>query len=378
MADAAIIGLGYMGKVVLEVLYGMPEVDVVAVADPEIDSLSKTIKEYGIERAVEDYSSLLGGDDIDVFHNCTPSHLHFDINKEIIQHDQNLITEKPLALSAEKAEELLALSKSSNSNVGLNFCYRYYPVIQEAAARVRNNEVGQPNVVMGSYLQDWLFHETDYSWRLKKGYAGESNAIADIGSHWCDLAQFVSGNEIIGVMADLETIIPVRKKSKDRVETFGGTESEELEDVEVDLEEYGSVLVKFDNGAKGSFTVGQVCAGRKCSIDLQVYGSEASLAWNHEDPNRLWVGYRDKANEEFIENPELQKEETKKYATLPAGHPLGYYEANRNLFSDLYKRFMNGSSSSNLPFPNIETGANEARIVGAIVESHRTESWVSV
>ena len=136
--------------------------------------------------------------------------------------------------------------------------------------------------------------------------------------------------------------------------------------------------MRFGNGAKGSFTVGQVCAGKKCSIDLQVYGSEASIAWNHEDPNRLWVGHRDKANEEFIENPELQKEETKQYATLPAGHPLGYLEANRNLFSDLYNRFMNGSSSSNLPFPSIETGANEARIVEAIVESHRTESWVSV
>jgi len=378
MVNAAIIGLGYMGKIVLEVLYGMPKVDVVAVADPEIDSLEETVEEYEIEKAFKDYTALIKDDAIDVFHNCTPSHLHFKVNKDIIKNGQNLITEKPLALSGEKAEELLTLSRDTDSNVGLNFCYRYYPVVQEAAARVRDGEFGKPNVVMGSYLQDWLFHETDYSWRLKEEYAGESNAIADIGSHWCDLSQFVTGNKITEVMADLKTIIPVRKKSKERVETFGGSSSEEFEDIEVDLEEYGSVLVRFDNGARGSFTVGQVCAGKKCSIDLQIYGSEASLAWNHENANRLWIGHRDKANEEFIENPELQKEETKKYATLPAGHPLGYYDANRNLFSDLYDRFMNKNSNPGLAFPDIDSGAYEAKIVEAIVESHKTESWVSV
>ncbi len=182
-------------------------------------------------------------------------------------------------------------------------------------------------------------------------------------------------------MADLRTILPVRKKRTGAALTFSAQSGDaECVDVPVEVDDYGSVLVRFENGAAGSFMASQLCAGRKCTIDLQVYGSEASLAWNHEHPAELWMGYRDRANAVMIESPQLQQAGTARYARLPSGHPMGYYDAVYNLFADFYSaiEYDVRGEPYDLPLPTFEDGRHEMALVEAILQSHVTRSWVTL
>ncbi len=258
-----------------------------------------------------------------------------------------MLSEKPLAMSFKEAEELVDLAEKKGAVTGIDFCYRYYPMVREMAARVRKEEAGNIRMATGSYFQDWLSMETDWSWRLLRSESGESNITADLGSHWFDLLQFITGFKVKEVFGDLATIIPVRKKPKRQVLAFENAGKAESEDVEVELEDYSSVLFRLGNGAPGSFTASQVCSGRKSDTEIQVYGSKCSYAWNHKESDKLWIGHREKPNEILMENPVLQDPSTIKYATLPAGHPLGYRDAVLNLFKDYVKTKYQGISSLN-------------------------------
>ena len=159
---------------------------------------------------------------------------------------------------------------------------------------------------IGHYLQDWLLKETDYSWRLEPDKGGASSALGDIGSHWCDLAQHISGLRITHVLGDITTVLQKRKKPKGSREAFaaaGG--NDEVETVDVKVEDLASVLLRFDNGAKGSFSVGQVCAGHKNDLVLEICGSKSSMRWRQEHQNELWRGHRDRANEILQKDPSL-------------------------------------------------------------------------
>lgn len=382
MINVGVIGTGYIGKVHLETLLRVPHVRVVALADQNLEMARELAAIYNIPRVVSDYRELLNDSQIQVLHNCTPNHLHFEINKAILESGRDLLTEKPLAVTVEQARVLCDLATAKNALTAIDFCYRYYPTVQEAAAKVHSGEIGKVHTVYGSYFQDWLLYETDYNWRLDKNLSGASNTVADIGSHWCDLAQFVANTRIVEVMADLRTILPVRKKSRAEVLTFAraGGASSALEDVPVEVEDYGSVLVHFENGASGAFSVCQLCAGRKCSIDLQVYGSQASVAWNHEHPSSLWIGHRAQASQVLIENPLLQSECTARFARLPAGHPLGYYDAVFNLFAEFYQGvgLKQRGARPHHTVPTIQDGYDELAIVDAILQSSLEKRWVAV
>ncbi len=382
MRGAAIVGLGYIGKVHLETLLRLPGVRVRALVDPDLQSAAAIARRYQIPVVTADYRELLGDPQIEVVHNCTPNHLHFAINRDFLQAGKHVFSEKPLAVALLEARELISLAAARDLLTAVNFCYRYYPVVQEAAARVHAGELGNLHTIMGSYLQDWLLYDTDYNWRLDEAVSGPAGAIADIGSHWCDLAQFVSGRKIEKLVADLNTTIPVRKRPRRKVATFDQqpADASDWEEAAVRVDDYGSVLLHFEGGARGAFTVSQLCAGRKCRIDLQLYGSKSSLAWNHENPSRLWGGHRDRANEIILENPLLHKEAVRPYALLPAGHPLGYYDAEFNLFSDFYRaiQLKEEGQEAQYPWPTFEDGYNQMVVVDAILRSQQRGSWVTV
>lgn len=383
MLEVAVIGTGYIGAVHLDTLLRIPGVRIKALVDSNIEPATKLAQQFNIPIVVADYRELLGDPDIDVVHNCTPNHLHYSINRALIEAGKHVLSEKPLAVSAKEARELCDLAQSHGRVTAVNFCYRYYPTVQEAATRVRIDEIGKVHTVFGAYFQDWLLYETDYSWRLDKSLSGASNTIADIGSHWLDLAQYVVGAKIVEVMADVRTILPVRKKSASSKLTFSQSDSPaELSDVQVEVDDYGAVLCRFDNGAAGSFMACQLCAGRKCTIDLQVYGTKASLAWNHERPSELWIGHRDQANQNLIEGPQLQNARTARYARLPSGHPMGYFDAVYNLFSDFYRTIENQRCGEgeefSAPLPTFEDGYYETAVVEAILKSHETHTWCKV
>jgi len=377
----AVIGTGYIGVVHIEQLMRLPNVEIVGVADKNRALAQGVALKYGIPRIYDDAHFAISDPTVDVIHNCTPSNLHFELNKAAMLAGKEVLSEKPLALSAAESAELVRIAEKNNVTTGINFCYRYYPVVQEAAARVARGDIGTVYNVMGHYLQDWLLYETDYSWRLDPAMAGASNIMGDLGSHWCDLAQFVTGLKITEVMAELRTVLPVRKRPKsNETLTFSVASDIEYDDVPVSLDEYGSMLIRFENGASGTFTTSQLAAGRKCTIDVQVYASDGSLAWNHERSAELWLGHRNSSNEIFFESPIQQDPSTRHYAKLPSGHPMGYMDAVLNLFSDFYRAIdcKRSGKDADVVLPDFAAGHCEMKILEAAIKSKETGTWAKI
>jgi len=375
-----LIGTGYIGKVHLEMLRRIVAVEVVAVADADQAQAHRAAESLEIRKVHPDADALLEDPEIDVIHNCTPNNVHFEINRKAILLGKDVVSEKPLSLDSRESAELVKLAAERKILTAINFCYRYYPVVQEAAARVRRGDLGEVRAFVGHFLQDWLFHETDYSWRLDAEIAGRANVIADLGSHWCDLVQFITGQKIVEVMSDLHTCIPKRKKPKTGPLSFSAQKNVPYDDVEVKLDDYAAMFLRLENGARGNFTTCQVCAGRKVDIEIQIFGSKESYGWSHVHPNALWIGHRDRGNEIFYESPQLQAEETQKYAALPTGHPMGYHDAVHNLFRDYYAALAakRDGRPFDVHFPDFRTGHEEMCVIDAAVESSRSGRWVKV
>jgi predicted dehydrogenase len=375
-----LIGTGYIGMVHLEMLRRIAGVEVAAVADANRELAGSAAERLGIPKVYANASELIADPGIDVIHDCVPNHVHFAINAEAIRAGKDVLSEKPLALNARESSELVALAAERSALTAVNFCYRYYPVVQEAAARVRRGDLGEVRAFLGHFLQDWLFYDTDYSWRLDPAVAGAANVIADLGSHWCDLVQFVTGRRIVEVMAELHTCLPRRRKPKGGPLSFSSARAESSEDVEIKLDDFAAMFLRLDNGARGNFTTCQVAAGRKVDIELQVFGSQESYAWSHVHPNALWIGRRDRGNELFYESGALQAEETQKYAALPTGHPMGYHDAVYNLFRDYYEALAakRAGKPFEARFPDFATGHVEMCVIDAAVESARTGRWTKV
>jgi len=377
----AFIGAGYIGKVQISQLLRLkPKVSVEAIVEKNANIGKQIAEEFEIREVYSDYHDVLNDPKIQVIHNCTPNNIHFKINKEAIEKGKHVFSEKPLAISAEDGLELARLAKRHNVEAGVNFCYRYYPVVQDARARIKSGEIGEVLSVIGSFLQDWLLFQNDFNWRLTASQAGDSYIMADLGSHWCDLVQHVTGLKITKVMADLHTIYPVRKKPKGKVVTFAKQDNVEYEEVKCSLDDFASLLIEFETGARGVFATSSLCAGRKVSIDMQIYGSKKSFCWNHERHNELWIGNRDRANEIFMESPLLQTETTRKYALLPSGHPMGYHDAEFNLFSEFYNAVgMNiAENKGGGNYPTFEEAANELVILEAAIKSSKEKQWINI
>src|SRR6185436_9567383 len=261
----------------------------------------------------------------------------YQVNAAAIARGKHIVSDKPLAMTAKEAGQLVALAQKAGVVHAVTFNYRGNPLVQQARQMIARGEIGRPQFIHGSYLQDWLLHDTDYSWRLEPDKGGASSALGDIGSHWCDLAQHVSGLRITHVLGDITTVIPVRKKPKGSRDAFaaaGRDEDTELVDIKVD--DLASVLVRFDNGAKGSFSAGQVCAGHKNDLVLEICGSRSSLLWRQENQNELWVGHRDQANEVLQKDPSLVEPAIRRYARLPGGHQEAWADAFFNVMRDIY------------------------------------------
>jgi len=375
-----LIGTGYIGVVHLEILRRMVEAEVVAVADPQEALARRAAERLGIPKVYAKGEDLIDDPGIEVVHNCAPNNVHFELNKRAILAGKDVLSEKPLSLTAAESAELVRLAEQHGTTTAIDFCYRYYPVVQEAAARVRRGDLGEVRAFVGHFLQDWLFYDTDYSWRLDPAVAGRANVIADLGSHWCDLVQFITGQKIVEVMSELHTCLPKRKKPKTGPLSFSTQKDVPYDEVGIKLDDYAAMFLRLENGARGNFTTCQVCAGRKVDIELQIFGSKESYAWSHVHPNALWIGRRDRGNEVFYESSQLQAEGTRKYAALPTGHPMGYHDAVYNLFRDYYGALAakrEGQPWASRP-PDFETGHEEMRIIEAAIESSRQGRWAKV
>jgi predicted dehydrogenase len=281
--------------------------------------------------------------------------------------------------SAETAE-LVALAEQAPGVAAVNYNIRYYPLCIEARARIQAGELGPVYHVGGSYLQDWLLYDTDFNWRVLAGEGGALRAVADIGTHWLDLATWVTGLEVESICADLRTFLPTRRRPQDGVETFQGKlgEAGPTEAIAVDTEDYGAALLRFRGGASGSFTVSQVAAGRKNALRLEVHGARRSLAWDSERPNELWLGHRDRANELLTRDPALLRPEARRCADYPGGHNEGFPDSFKQLFRAVYEYIEAGNPTAPRPFPTFADGHREALLCEAVLRSHREVGWVAV
>jgi predicted dehydrogenase len=376
-----IIGLGFIGVAHMDALRRIGGVEISAVSDVSLDLAKRKAAQFGIEKCYSDYDELINDPDIDVIHNCTPNHLHLEVNQKIIKAGKHVFSEKPLGLDARESAKMTALlAEYPDIVAGINFCYRMTPLVQDMKHRIKRGEIGEIFLIHGSYLQDWLLFDTDYNWRVVSEFAGPSRCVADIGSHWIDTAQTVLGSKISEVCADVVTVLPVRKKPVSEVETFSIAKDLEYEDVEVTTEDYAGILVKFDNGVTGIFHCSQVSAGRKCHLNLEVNGSKASYYWNQETSDRMWKGNRDTNNELVIRNPHFMAQEVQDYTYMPAGHPEGWNDALRNTVFAFYQFIKDGKKlhSHSPDFATFDEGHYIARITEAILKSGKERRWVKI
>lgn len=378
---AGIIGMGFIGVSHIEAIRRVGFAELVAVADVNYDLAKKKADEYHIPKCYATVDELLADEEITVVHNCTPNFLHKEINEKIIKAGKHIFSEKPLTRTAGESAEMLELLKQYPNTIhGVNFNYRMNPLVQEMKQKVISGEVGKVNLVHGSYLQDWLLYDTDYNWRIEPEVTGVSRCIADIGSHWMDAVQTVTGAKIVEVCADLVTVFPVRKKPLGQVETFSVNTNTDYEERKVTTEDYGAVLFKMDNGAHGVFYVSEVSAGRGCYFNFEIDGTKCSMEWNQERADEMWMGHRDGPNYLVKRNPNHMTPEAKQYTYLSAGHPEGWNDAMKNNVMAFYKFIGEDKKMGVDPvdFATFEDGHYIMKLTEAIVESSKSRSWVRV
>lgn len=378
-----IVGAGFVGPHHVDAVRRLGFVDVVAVAGSSEASAKAKAEALGARKAYGGFEALMDDPDVQVVHNATPNYLHYPVIAAAIAKGKHVVSDKPLAMTAEEAKTLLEQARQKGIIHAVTFNYRGNPLVQQARHAIARGDIGRPHFLHGYYLQDWLIKDTDYSWRLDPEMAGPSSAIGDIGSHWCDLAQHVTGLRITHVLADLTTVIPTRKKPKSSRDAFAAADTRgnfDLVDIQVD--DLASVLVRFDNGAKGVFSAGQVCAGHKNDLMLEVCGPLGSIRWHQEQQNELWIGHRDGPNQILQKDPSLLDAESRQYAHLPGGHQEAWADAFCNVMRDIYGFIAAGKAPGDPhppAFATFEDGYRVNCIVEAILDSARKGgTWTKV
>jgi len=375
----AVVGAGFIGPVHVEALrrLGVPIRGILGCDAAESESARKKL---GLPNAYESLDEVLADRSVDAVHLAVPNVLHYEFAKKALGAGKHVLCEKPLAMSSAQSAELVELARSAKRAAAVCYNVRFYPLNLEARDRIQRGEVGGVFAVNGSYAQDWLFNETDYNWRVLADQGGALRAVADIGTHWMDLVTAITGLEVEAVLADLKTVHPVRRRPKGEVETFTGklAKQAETEPVPISTEDYGAVLFRFKGGARGSFWVSQVTAGRKNCIRYEIAGSKCALAWNSECPNELWIGRRDRPNESLIRDPALVGDLARGYTNYPGGHNEGFPDSFKQCFRAFYQYIAAGDFAATPLFPTFAEGHREVVLCEAILRSHREQRWINL
>lgn len=375
--NATIVGLGFVGRAHLDALrrLGIPVHGILGSTPERSKAVSESLH---IPRAYDSLEQLAADTNVQVVHLCTPNHLHFPAASQLLRAGKHVLCEKPLALDSAESAALLRLLKETGLVGAVTYNLRYYPLCQEARVLIRERAIGVVKLIHGSFLQDWLLYPTDWNWRLEAKLGGDLRAVSDIGTHWLDLVTWLTGSKVSAVCADLATVLVTRHRPKGRVETFQKATSKETEEVMINTDDYASVLLHFENEARGVMTVSQVSAGRKARLWFEIDGSEGSLSFDSESPNQLWIGRRGRASELMPKDPTLQSPESRGYAAYPAGHAEGYPDTFVQLFKDVYGYIAAGDFHAPRTFPTFETGHEELVLCEAIAESAQNKAWVTV
>ncbi|HEY7522160.1 MAG TPA: Gfo/Idh/MocA family oxidoreductase [Candidatus Limnocylindrales bacterium] len=374
---AAVIGTGFIGTVHVEQLRRIG-VQVRGVLGSTPERGAARAEALGVARAYPSLDALLDDPAVDVVHITSPNHLHVPQARQVLEAGRHVVCEKPLAMTADEAASLVALAASTGRVNAVNFNIRFYPLHQHVHELIAGGGLGDVRFVTGRYFQDWLLLDTDWNWRLEPEQGGVLRAIGDIGSHWLDLATFLTGQQVTAVMADLATFIPRRAQPRGPVETFSTERSSDTMEREMVTEDAATVLLRFGNGARGSMAVSQVSPGRKNSLQWEIDGSIGSAAWDSETPDHLFLGHRDRPNEVLMRSPALMGSAGQAAAALPGGHVEGFADTFGALFRAIYADVVAGRLSGRPPYATFADGYDEMLVGDAIADSAREGRWVEV
>lgn len=374
----ALIGTGFMGRTHAEAIRRLGNVEIAAVASADEGRARAFAGLHGIGSSTSDYRSILSDPEIQAVHVLTPNALHHEVAKAALAAGKHVVCEKPLTVSVGEAEDLAATATQGGLANCVQHNLRYYPLVQQARAMVARGDLGEILLAQGTYSQDWLLYDTDWNWRADAKLNGPLRAMGDIGSHWMDMIQHVTGLRITSVCADLATFHATRKKPKGAVETFGGTAGgrEEYEAMPVDTDDFGAVLLKLGSRARGAFTVSQVSAGRKNHLRFEVFGTKKGVVWDQERPDELWVGERGGANQLLLKDPSLLYPAAAAYADYPGGHGEGYPDTHKQVFRRFYRRVADPSAP--VEYPTFADGLRIMRLLEKVQQSARERAWVDV
>lgn len=376
----AMIGAGFIGPVHVEALrrVGVRITGILGVDEAESRRAAASL---GLPEAYASLEEVLADPSVHSVHIATPNRLHFPMAKAALNAGKHVLCEKPLSMTSAESAELVELAKSKpNLAAGVNYNIRYYPLALHAKELRKSGELGEVFHVTGSYVQDWLFYQTDYNWRVLASEGGELRAVSDIGTHWLDLIHNITGLEVTAVFADLATVWPVRKRPKGEVETFSGKvlTEDQLEPVDITTDDYGAILLRFNNGAKGVLHVSQVTAGRKNRLSFELAGSKQALAFDSERPNELWIGQRNSPNQSLLRDPGLVAPGVRPYVSFPGGHNEGFPDTMKQGFGAFYRYIAAGDFAAEPTFPTFAEGHREIVLCEAILQSHREQRWVEI
>ena len=374
----AMIGTGFMGKVHTEAVRRLGNVEVVSVAGSSDAKARAFADASSIPGATGNWKSLVGAKEVDAVHILTPNVQHCEMVKAFAKAGQHVLCEKPLAMSAAEARDMLKTAEKSNVVHATNHNLRYYPMVQHARAMIANGDLGDILVVQGTYYQDWLLYETDYNWRLEAKANGPLRVVGDIGSHWMDMIQHLTGLKISSLCADLQIVHKNRKRPKGSVETFTGkfAKGAGYDDYKVETEDFGMVMLKLGDRARGCYSVSQVSAGCKNRFEFEIFGTKAGLRWNQETPDLLWIGNRNTPNQIIVKDPSLMAGNSASFADLPGGHSEGYDDSHKQLFRRFYQRI--ADRKAKIEYPTLEDGLWGMTCLEAVTRSHRKQGWVKV
>jgi predicted dehydrogenase len=374
----AIIGTGFMGKVHAENVRRLGYVEIAAVAASSEEKAREFGQILGVERTTGDYTSLLPDPEIQAVHVLTPNAMHYPMCKAALAAGKNVLCEKPFTMTSAEASELTGLAAQTGLANCIQHNLRYYPVVQQIRRMIESGELGEILIAQGTYSQDWLLYDTDWNWRIDSKANGPLRAMGDIGSHWMDMIQHLTGLKIDAVCADFATFHKTRKKPKGSIETFAGKtlKPEDYQAVPIDTEDFAAVLFHLGERARGSFTVSQMSAGRKNMFTFDIYGTKGGVSWNQERPDELWIGQRNTANRVIVKDPSLLDPRAAAYADLPGGHSEGYDDTHKQVFKRFYAKVADASAP--VEYPTFEDGLRGMVLLEKVLESSKKRGWVTV
>jgi len=372
---AAVIGSGFIGTVHIEALRRIG-VRVHGLLGSTPERGAERAQRLGVPRAYASLDELLADPVVEVVHVTSPNHLHAPQVRQILAAGRHVVCEKPLALTSIESAELVELAEASDKVAAVNFNLRFYPLNQHARDVIHDGALGNVRLISGRYFQDWLLMETDWNWRLEPERGGALRAVGDIGSHWLDLTSFITGLRVEAVMADLATFIKSRQQPTGPVETYSTERAADTVETKISTEDVANILIRYEGGARGVVSISQISSGRKNSLQYEIDGSNASAAWDSEQPDQIWFGHRDEANEILLKNPALMSEGGRRAAALPGGHVEGFGDTFAALFRQVYADVGEGQMSANPAYATFHDGHEEMLVGDAIAQSSRTGTWV--